>query len=995
MKFLRSFLFFFLFVGSSAWGQRAIFQDTNFASGFGSVNGITFDSMGRCFAWEKDGKVWGKTLDGNWHELLNLEEEVNYNTDCGLKGFALDPHFLTNGYFYLLYEVEYYHLTHYGLEGYDPSASEYEHASIGRITRYTLDLNAFNIALDSRLVLVGRDKNDGFPMVAETHNVGSLVFGTDGTLLASCGESTHYTPDYGSNPNTYYQQAIEEGILRQDDPSTSEINEDDNVGAWRSQLVNSLNGKVIRIDPATGNGVSSNPFYDGNNPRMPQSRVWAMGFRNPFRMTIKPNTGSINPEDANPGEIYVGDVGAGQKEEVDVITKGGQNFGWPLYEGMTDENSPLIPYPENRPEFYRSINWIRPVADYRGAGARAYKSDQVVDVTTFNPGFTIKGNCIIGGVFYNGTNFPSNYQGAYFIGNFDNGEAYETDNWIHALSFDTSNTLQQLLPLDSTAMGVTCIAENPINGYLYYASYVGSIREIKYASANQAPQANVSQVVYWGKSPLAIRLDATSSSDPEKDSLTYIWDFGDNSPVETGNVVNHTFNAPDTAIHTVTATLTVTDTHGLGSMKTVLISLNNTPPIIKSTSVDSTLIYENKVPLLVVLSANIQDKESDGSQLTYQWETALHHNTHNHPNSVSNEALSSVTLSPVPCDGNRYFYRVKLTITDPEGLSTTETKDVVPNCAIRDTIPPSTPQQLIVLNKSETTIQVRWNRAFDNRGIAAYQLFRVGGAMVTTADSILTISDLTSETSYQFYIRAVDVTGLFSPISDTLFVTTLPFHPLVEQDEYLYKDDVASAWLNETSFAGITLREGSGYKIDSFSIKFASPLIGTTLTFQYLNAPLFTSDFPDGISFWVYNAAPMVLPLKLYSFQANGSRGDSINLSALPQRWTPIRVTWNSIGSPMRVSKIAINMNASQEQPLYIDELKLVHCADMTTVKSGDWNDISIWNCGRVPMATDIVTVRQTDTITVLNGVSATMRLLNLLGNLKVQSGGIMDIKSF
>ncbi len=1089
MKALSALCLLLLLVIFSSIGQTSSFQDTNYASGFGSVNGITFDAVGRCFAWEKEGKVWAKHTDGDWHQLLDLAEEVNTNTDCGLKGFALDPNFLTNGYIYLLYEVEHYHLFHYGLPDYDPNMSEYESASIGRITRYTLDFTSFSILPNSRFVLVGRDKNDGFPMIAETHNVGSLVFGTDGTLLASCGESTHYTPDNGSNPNTYYQQAIADGILTRDDPTTPDLNEDDNVGAWRAQLVNSLNGKIIRIDPATGDGVSSNPFYDASNPRMPKSRVWAMGFRNPFRMSIKPNTGSTNPDDANPGEIFVGDVGLGQKEEVNIVKQGGQNFGWPIYEGMTEDNSPLVPYPENRPEFTNAFNWSHPAVDYRGQGARAYKGGSAVDVTTFNPAFNIIGNCVIGGVFYTGTNFPREYQGAYMIGNFDNGDDYLTENWIHSLSFDSSNELQKLLPLDSTAMGVTCIAENPINGYLYYASYVGSIHEIKYASSNQAPLAKVTQAIHWGVAPLTLTLDASTSTDPDNDSLSYTWDFGDGSPVEAGSNVTHTFNAPDTAVYTVTATVTVTDIHGLSSTATVLISLNNTPPTINSTSVDNIAIFENKTNLQLALEASVQDKESDRSLLSYKWETALHHNTHNHPNPVSNAETSSVILSPVPCDGNLYFYRVKLTVTDPQGLPTVYVKDIYPNCttevrdtiapsvpqnlqlvaktyhtihlswdastdnvrvagyqliagtdtiwttqntyafenltaetnyrfvvraqdasgnwsdftnaletvteSVPDTIPPSVPQHLTVGSKSETSVQLIWNRASDNRGGVTYQLFRIGGEMLTTSDSILTVTNLLPETVYQFYIRAVDGSGLLSAISDTILVETLPIHPAIVQDEYIYRDNVASAWANITSLAGLTIQEGAGYKIDSFAIKLVSPVQGSRLTFQYLNAPLFTSDFPDGISFWVYNTDSTALPLVFHSFQTSGGGATSKEVSALPRQWTPISIAWNELGTPTRIAKIAIEMNASQGRSLYIDELKLVHCAMMNSVKSGDWNDASVWSCGRVPIATDSVTIRQTDTITVLNGISATMRLLNLLGHLQLESGGIIDMKNY
>ena len=56
-----------------------------------------------------------------------------------------------------------------------------------------------------------------------------------------------------------------------------------------------------------------------------------MGFRNPFRFSIKPNTGSFSPSAGDIGEIFVGDVGWDSYEELDIIKKAGTNFGWPVY----------------------------------------------------------------------------------------------------------------------------------------------------------------------------------------------------------------------------------------------------------------------------------------------------------------------------------------------------------------------------------------------------------------------------------------------------------------------------------------------------------------------------------------------------------------------------------------------------------------------------------------------------------------------------------------
>jgi len=105
----------------------------------------------------------------------------------------------------------------------------------------------------------------------ESHGAGQIVFGTDGTLLVSMGDGASFTNpiDEGSHPATYFQQALNDGI----------ITPEQNIGAYRCQSLNNLSGKILRIDPETGNGIPSNPYYQANNPRSPQSRTWSIGIR--------------------------------------------------------------------------------------------------------------------------------------------------------------------------------------------------------------------------------------------------------------------------------------------------------------------------------------------------------------------------------------------------------------------------------------------------------------------------------------------------------------------------------------------------------------------------------------------------------------------------------------------------------------------------------------------------------------------------------------------
>ena len=64
-----------------------------------------------------------------------------------------------------------------------------------------------------------------------------------------------------------------------------------------------------------------NPTFP-SEPDSKRGEIFAVGFRNPFRFTIDPVT----------GELLVGDVGSVYIEELD-FSAGGENFGWPKFEG--------------------------------------------------------------------------------------------------------------------------------------------------------------------------------------------------------------------------------------------------------------------------------------------------------------------------------------------------------------------------------------------------------------------------------------------------------------------------------------------------------------------------------------------------------------------------------------------------------------------------------------------------------------------------------------
>lgn len=132
-------------------------------------------------------------------------------------------------------------------------------------------------------------------------------------------------------------------VIASDASCAQMFGDDQDIGSFRSQSLRSGGGKILRLDPRTGQGICqgndrfgvANPFCDGNLDSW-ASKTWALGARQPFRMMIRP----LMAGDAvqGPGTIYFGDVGEGGYEEVNVVNAPGLNFGWPCWEGKSESS---------------------------------------------------------------------------------------------------------------------------------------------------------------------------------------------------------------------------------------------------------------------------------------------------------------------------------------------------------------------------------------------------------------------------------------------------------------------------------------------------------------------------------------------------------------------------------------------------------------------------------------------------------------------------------
>src|SRR5215213_8226747 len=161
----------------------------------------------------------------------------------------------------------------------------------GRLSRLTASGSAMT---GSEQVLV-----DGWCQQFPSHSQGTLLFGRDGALYASAGDGASFNGvDYGQLGGTLTGTDATAANPCGDPPSpagTKLAVPDAQGGALRSQSMRrpsgqpaSLDGAVLRLDAATGDGMANNP--NAGSSDINARRIIAYGFRNPFRMTQRPNT---------------------------------------------------------------------------------------------------------------------------------------------------------------------------------------------------------------------------------------------------------------------------------------------------------------------------------------------------------------------------------------------------------------------------------------------------------------------------------------------------------------------------------------------------------------------------------------------------------------------------------------------------------------------------------------------------------------------------------
>ncbi|NYI89298.1 glucose/arabinose dehydrogenase [Amycolatopsis endophytica] len=509
----------------------------------------------------KSGKLNWTSTDGSTTRTLRTLS-VRTEGDLGLVGVAVAPDYATSKTIYLIRSV--------------PSGTSFTL----RLAKWTVTGSPEPTGISGETTLID------LPGTSDVHGMTGIIAADDGTLWLSIGDNSDYT-------------RVDEAALRAVD-------------------VNSLQGKILHLT-ADGRGVATNPYYDAANPTSARSRVFASGFRSPFRFTLDPSSGLP----------VAGDVGWNEWEELDLVQPG-RNYAWPCWEG-----NHLTPGYAELPGC-ASVTNTAPLWEYHHGSA----SDQ--------------GNSITAGIVYTGNSYPEEYQGAFFFGDYV-GKKLWTARWNDA---GTLTQAPQNPPLATDIGGPVKFAAAP-NGDIVYADiYTGNLRRLSYPTGNSTPVAEATTTT--DPASRTVTFDASQSSDYDGDTLTYEWDFGDGT---TGNGVTatHTYDGDGP----YTAKLTVRDPLGAAGTKTFTVAPANHTPVITLTDPGD---VQFAIGDEVSVSATATDAEDGDLQVTWT-STVLHcpeeATCHSHPGVGASGASFTVPFTDHP--DSRML--LTATVTDSAGVS--------------------------------------------------------------------------------------------------------------------------------------------------------------------------------------------------------------------------------------------------------------------------------------------------------------------------------------
>ncbi|MFG1810864.1 PQQ-dependent sugar dehydrogenase [Streptomyces sp. NPDC049040] len=556
--------------------------------------------------------------------------------ESGLLAMALDPAFATNHWIYLYYS---------------PAAT-----SVDRLSRFTINGSTMDMASEKVVMDVPVQRAE-----CCHHGAGMAMDHKNGNLWLSTGDNTNPFASDGYAP----------------------IDEQSGRATWDAQRTagntNSLSGKVLRIHPES-NGTytipSGNLFAPGTAKTRPE--IYAMGYRNPFRLALDPKTGF--PVVGNYGpDAGAANAGRGPQNTVewDLLSKP-INAGWPYCVG---NNTPYIDY-----NFATKTSG----AAFDCAGGPTNNSPNNTGLTKLPPATPanvwyhysadpnnfplLSGGAPMAGPVYrydanlaSDRKWPAAMDGQAIFSEWNTSKVYT----FHVKSDNTGvDDIQTFLP--SVSFKKPMDMKFGPDGALYMVEwgtgYGGNnadagIYRIDYLNGGALPIAKAAANRTSGPAPLAVTFSSSGSNDPAGGSLTYKWAFGDGATSTSANP-SHTYSA----VGNYTAVLTVTNSAGKSSTASIDITAGNTMPTLTISAPPDGGLFDwgDKVNFAVTVT-DPEDGTVNCAQVKIQ--AILGHDTHGHPLDQYSGCSATVTttLSNGHSDGDNVFYVIEASYTDKGG----------------------------------------------------------------------------------------------------------------------------------------------------------------------------------------------------------------------------------------------------------------------------------------------------------------------------------------
>ena len=543
------------------------FKVERLAGAFAQPMELEIAPDGRVFINEYGGKL--KILNPATNQItLAGELKVFTGQENGFLGFALDPKFAENGFIFCLYSPP----------GYD---GQY-------LSRFTMKGDVLDVASEKVLLKYEEQRKEC------CHHAGSVEFGPDGNLYWSAGDNTHPHGD-------------SEGY--------APIDEREGKAPWDAQKsaanTMSLAGKINRVRPTAEGGYEipvGNLFAVGTPKTRPE--IYAMGCRNPWRMSIDRRTGFVYWGEVGPDAGSDGKRGPRGYDEINQAKKAG-NFGWPYFIGdnfaypdydyttktvgaLFDAAKPINESPNNTglrelpPATPAFLYWpYREPKKWQelGQGGRTACAGPVYYCNIDTP---------------SADGFPQHFSRCLLFWDWERpfikwARLDENSDLVELVPFTSAvvvankdeeiKKVQPLIDAGATLVKRPVDAQFDKGGVLYLLDYGATwganadsqLLRIRYVRGNLPPLARAAVTPAAGREPLAVALSAAGSRDPESGALTYSWTLQPGGKVlGTGETLNATIAEPGS----YTVEVRVTDNKGkIATASTPLIVGNSAPTV--------------------------------------------------------------------------------------------------------------------------------------------------------------------------------------------------------------------------------------------------------------------------------------------------------------------------------------------------------------------------------------------------------------------------------